>query len=92
MKLLPKMRRWSIVLCITAVLLAVLMSSAIGLPFAVLAPLWFLLATVVVSTPLPCANERWDSSLPITLPVFSSRPLPRFDSTQARKGHQLTAD
>jgi len=76
MKFLPKMRRWSIILCITAVLLAALMSSGIGLPVAVLAPLWFLLATVVVGTPLPRANERKDWSLPLAFPVFSPRPPP----------------
>jgi hypothetical protein len=67
------MRRWAVILCVAVVLLAALTHPGIGLPVAVLTPLF--LFAIVLGIPTPRLDEDCDLWFPV-LPLFSPRPPP----------------
>ena len=75
MKAVQHARRLIVLLCLAAVLLALLASAANGLPFAILAPLWFFVAAIV-GVPLRSVSEHCDVRQFSSLPVFAARPPP----------------
>jgi uncharacterized membrane protein len=74
MKVLHRMLRLVVLICIAA-LVAALPQIAIGLALAFLVPVWFFF-TAVTSFAVPDVNERTDIWPFPSVPVFSPRPPP----------------
>jgi hypothetical protein len=68
-------RRWIVILCVAAVLLAAMSPSTCGLLLAVFFPIWFVFA-VVGSVLLGTLPERGFVRQVSFLPVFAPRPPP----------------
>ncbi len=70
-------RRVVAFLCLVAILLAALTpaSASSGLFAAILVPLWFVFAAVVIR-PLRCSAEEWIAPAFPLLPVLTPRPPP----------------
>lgn len=71
----PYLRRWIAGLCLAALLFVAITHAGIGLPLAILAPLWFSVATVVAALVLRTDNRRELCPFPV-LPLFAPRPPP----------------
>jgi hypothetical protein len=68
-------RRALTFLCLAVILSTALAHAGVNLLLAILVPIWFFLATVVI-VPLPGIDERYDIEPSPVLPVLSPRPPP----------------
>ena len=75
MKDISYARRALTFLCLAVILSTGLAHAGVNLLLAILVPIWFFLATVVI-VPLPGIDERYDIEPSPVLPVLSPRPPP----------------
>jgi hypothetical protein len=69
------MLRLTLLVCLAALLIAMLPQVAVGLALALLVPIWFFIASVT-SVFLPVIDGLPDTRPFPSLPVFSPRPPP----------------